>query len=63
MVDYAEHGRCTEHGRSTEQVVPPSISINAAFDALSAKREYKVFSVLKNSGEAVSMRILELAAT
>jgi hypothetical protein len=44
-------------------VIPPNFSINAAFDALSAKREYNVFSVLKNSGEVVSMRIRELAAT
>jgi hypothetical protein len=43
--------------------VPPGVSINAAFDALSGKREYKVFSVLKKNGEVTSMTIRELAVT
>jgi len=44
-------------------VMPKDILVNPVFDALSAKREYKVFTVLKKNGEVTSMRIRELAVS
>lgn len=44
-------------------LIPRTILDRPVLNAFSAKREYKVFTVLKKNGEVTSMRIRELAAT
>jgi hypothetical protein len=49
----------------TLSMIAPPQTVTAAFNAAltEPRREYKVSKVKKNSGEVVSMRIRELAAT